>query len=278
VLDTPSWCLYWKGTQSLYTIASGMKHCRLYNNKSNGTAFIGEGHTTLYFYETYFNGDVLSGQAANVIVEACRGIRFNDCGFEPNANADVVALLLRQSGTAFCQDITLDGGWFEGHYSGNPTKYLIAIGAGVVGAWIKHMHFARAGTGANGAPRVLSLEPGGGSNKPKQISLIGCHVEESRTGGVPTDDLLSDHTDNELSVSDCVVFNTNGAGKRPLEFSGFGPYTTEHNNYRRFRVPRLTTTERDALTAGEGLYCYNVTTGKFQGYASAGGAGWKDFH
>jgi len=33
-----------------------------------------------------------------------------------------------------------------------------------------------------------------------------------------------------------------------------------------FTVPRLTTTQRDALTAVNGIIIYNSTTNKFQGY------------
>ena len=33
-----------------------------------------------------------------------------------------------------------------------------------------------------------------------------------------------------------------------------------------FTVPRLTTTERDALTAVNGMIIYNSSTNKFQGY------------
>ena len=33
-----------------------------------------------------------------------------------------------------------------------------------------------------------------------------------------------------------------------------------------FTVPRLTTTQRDALTAVAGMVIYNSTTNKFQGY------------
>jgi hypothetical protein len=39
--------------------------------------------------------------------------------------------------------------------------------------------------------------------------------------------------------------------------------------------PRLTTTQRDALTATNGLMIYNTTTSKFQGYA---GGAWVDLH
>jgi hypothetical protein len=40
-------------------------------------------------------------------------------------------------------------------------------------------------------------------------------------------------------------------------------------------VPRLTTTQRDALTAAAGMIIFNTTTSKFQGYD---GASWQDFH
>ena len=39
--------------------------------------------------------------------------------------------------------------------------------------------------------------------------------------------------------------------------------------------PRLTTTQRDALTPTNGLMIYNTTTSKFQGYA---GGAWVDLH
>jgi len=43
-------------------------------------------------------------------------------------------------------------------------------------------------------------------------------------------------------------------------------------------VSRMSTVQRNALTAVVGMVIYNLTTGRFQGYATAGGAGWKDLH
>ena len=37
-----------------------------------------------------------------------------------------------------------------------------------------------------------------------------------------------------------------------------------------FRLPNLTTTQRNALTAAKGMMIYNTTTDKFQGYNGAG--------
>ena len=39
-----------------------------------------------------------------------------------------------------------------------------------------------------------------------------------------------------------------------------------------FKLPVLTTTERDALKADVGMLCYNSTTGKFNAYDGA----WKE--
>jgi hypothetical protein len=40
-------------------------------------------------------------------------------------------------------------------------------------------------------------------------------------------------------------------------------------------VPRMTTTQRDALTAAVGMIIYNTTDSKFQGYA---GSSWVNLH
>ena len=40
-------------------------------------------------------------------------------------------------------------------------------------------------------------------------------------------------------------------------------------------VPRMTTTQRNALTAAVGMIIYNTSTSKFQGYA---GSSWVDLH
>lgn len=49
-----------------------------------------------------------------------------------------------------------------------------------------------------------------------------------------------------------------------------------------FKAPMLTQSEIDALTVAEGLFVYNTTTGKFQGYAADANndstAGWADLH
>ena len=42
-----------------------------------------------------------------------------------------------------------------------------------------------------------------------------------------------------------------------------------------FKVPTLTTTERDALTAAKGMVIYNTTTDKLQVYAASS---WTDLH
>lgn len=46
------------------------------------------------------------------------------------------------------------------------------------------------------------------------------------------------------------------------------------NTVRAFLVQRMTTTQRDALTAVDGMIIYNTTTSKLQVYAS----GWVDLH
>ena len=49
-----------------------------------------------------------------------------------------------------------------------------------------------------------------------------------------------------------------------------------------FKAPMLTQAAIDALTVAEGLFVYNTTTGKFQGYAADANndstAGWADLH
>jgi len=40
-------------------------------------------------------------------------------------------------------------------------------------------------------------------------------------------------------------------------------------------LPRMTTTQRDALTAAVGMIVYNTTDSKFQGYAASG---WVNLH
>ena len=44
------------------------------------------------------------------------------------------------------------------------------------------------------------------------------------------------------------------------------------------KIPRATTTQRDSISASVGMLIYSTTTGRFQGYASAGGNAWKNLH
>lgn len=81
----------------------------------------------------------------------------------------------------------------------------------------------------------------------------------------------------ELAASSIVLDPGSGgivigsAGSTPGPSAGLQLTSTT----RAFQLAQMTTTERNALTAADGMIIYNSTTGKFQGRASGA---WVDFH
>jgi hypothetical protein len=141
-------------------------------------------------------------------------------------------------------------------------RQALSVGAGWTLTNLRGLHVLAAGGSASGAigthvgVDVEDLDSFAGTTTNPSLSLrsIGAAVELRHAGP--------------------GVFGANAA---PSNASvGLEVQSTT----RAFRLPNMTTTQRDALTALVGMKIYNTTTGKEQVYANPGGAGaaWTDTH
>ena len=94
-----------------------------------------------------------------------------------------------------------------------------------------------------------------------RLNVVGATTNSTNSGGSTTTPAICAQNNQKVGIGT----NSVDAGAT-LEVDG----TTGG-----ILFPRLTTTQRDALTATNGLMIYNTTTSKFQGYA---GGAWVDLH
>ena len=122
---------------------------------------------------------------------------------------------------------------------------------------------AASGTGDGGNGGNISITAGnGGDGGNTSGSGDGGHGGSIRITAGTAGTGNTNGTDGDIHLETRVTKGTNIVG-------GF------------LTLPRVTTTQRDLLTADEGMTIYNTITGKFQGYANpagGGGAGWVDLH
>jgi hypothetical protein len=76
----------------------------------------------------------------------------------------------------------------------------------------------------------------------------------------------------DMSEAGAAAFNAGITADGPVTVNNGLTVTTTSAA---FTLPRMTTTQRNALTAAEGMIIYNTTDDKFQGYA---GSSWVNLH
>ena len=91
-------------------------------------------------------------------------------------------------------------------------------------------------------------------------------------GGVPQEDLLGHRTLSEVNLLKQDLSTAKLTVTGDAAVSGSLTVTTTTGAV---TLPRMTTTQRNALTAAAGMMIYNTSTNKFQGYD---GSAWRDLH
>ena len=173
------------------------------------------------------------------------------------ANRGTAPFRVRQDGAVFATSGTI-GGWTLGSTTLSSSK--ITLDSSTSGGIMSINNAAGTGSAILLTPTGIDVSWGGVIRINGASGYGGIQIFNNNTyTGTPA---------LQLSAAG-NIFNSS------MQFQAAGCVLSwTDNNGSQFILPRLTTTQRNALTTTQGTLIYNTTTGRINVYQSGGGAGW----
>lgn len=262
------------------SINNKFDNCFIRAGFSDGLVYLNSGayHTRFVdcqFILTAFGG---GGAGRGVVIDGAHATEFRGCtwdGARDTAGDGSVDAYIYITGSV--PDMTLvDGCWFECTAAVNPVpnNWFIYINATLAeNTSIRNTNFVRTNGSISSLRAIRTL---GGCFDMTVENLHGTINTAGASTG--TDDIKTAANNVLTIIGECRVWTGLAATDFTIDSADPALLTRVGNN-KRFKVRALTTDERDALTDVKvGDIIYNSTTGTFQGYATAGGTTWHNFH